>query len=186
MLTRKLFQMSAGCVFLGLATAAHGAAGAPDSKHVQGTGSHGLVPSSVAAEHKELHAQLDKVIKAGGQTAAEGRNVEKLLRPHFVKEEQFALPPLAVLVDLASGRTPPNAQEIIKMSDVLQKDMPAMLAEHETIGKALERLRAAAQEEHKQEAARFADHLKAHAKQEEEILYPAAILAGRYLKLTQR
>jgi hemerythrin-like domain-containing protein len=72
------------------------------------------------------------------------------------------------------------------MSDHLQNDMPTMLAEHEAIGKALERLRAAAREERKPGAARFAEHLKAHAKQEEEILYPAAILAGRYLKLKPR
>jgi hypothetical protein len=31
---------------------------------------------------------------------------------------------------------------------------------------------------------RFADHLAAHARQEEEILYPAAILVGRYVKAT--
>jgi hypothetical protein len=30
---------------------------------------------------------------------------------------------------------------------------------------------------------RFADHLAAHALQEEEILYPAAILVGRHVKV---
>lgn len=60
-----------------------------------------------------------------------------------------------------------------------------MLAEHAAIGKALDRLRTAAQQERKHEAAAFAERLKAHAKQKEEILYPAAVLAGSYLKLKQ-
>ena len=173
MLIRKIAQQTIGAAFLGLAGLAYGAAGV-------------AVPPSLAAEHTQLHEELARALKVGGRTAAEARKVEKLLQAHFRKEEQFALPPLAVLADLASGKLPPNAAEIIGMSTALQDQMPAMLAEHEAIGKALERLHAAAREEHRQEAASFAEHLKAHARQEEEIHYPAAILAGQYLKLKQR
>ncbi|MBQ5938934.1 hemerythrin domain-containing protein [Massilia sp. AB1] len=72
------------------------------------------------------------------------------------------------------------------MSAFLQGDMPAMLAEHRAIAQALDRLRAAGRKEGKKEAVAFAAHLKAHARQEEEILYPTAILVGRYLKLQQQ
>lgn len=185
MLRRKLFQITAGSAFLGLAMAGRATAGIQESKHAREAGSAARVPSSVKAEHTELHEELAKAINSGGQTAVAAKNVERLLHPHFVKEEQFGLPPLAVLTDLAAGKVPPNAKEIITMSEHLQKELPTMLAEHEAIGKALQRLRAVAQQERKPEVALFADHLQAHAKQEEEILYPAAILAGQYLKLKQ-
>lgn len=185
MATGRRFQMIAGAMAFGLAMAGYGTARMPDAGQAHEAEAPGATPSSIAAEHRELHQALAKLTRAGGRTAAEAKQVDRLLRPHFAKEEQFALPPLAALPALASGRIPPNAAEIARMSDVLRNDMPAMLAEHQAIGQALERLRAAAREERKPEAAAFAEHLKAHARQEEEILYPAAILAGRYLQLRQ-
>lgn len=182
-LTRKLVAILVAALFASAALAAQGSAGITESTAEE---KHKQAPGSVEAEHRHIHAELAKVIQSGGQTAAEGRNVEKLLRPHFAKEEQFALPPLVALPDIAAGRVPANAAEIIQMSGVLQKGMPAMLAEHEAIGKAVARLRAAAQKERKPQAEAFAEQLRAHAKQEEEILYPAAIIAGKYLETARR
>jgi iron-sulfur cluster repair protein YtfE (RIC family) len=181
MLIRKIFQVATGLAFLGLAVVGHGTAGAQEPKHrAQGNV---RVPSSVEAEHKELHQELAKVIKSGGQTASAAREVERMLQPHFVKEEQFALPPLAALADIAAGKMPANSGDIVKMAEHLKSEMPTMLAEHQAIGAALQKLRTAAQQEHKPEAVNFADRLKAHAMQEEEILYPSAILVGEYLRL---
>lgn len=170
--------------FLLLTTASHGNASAQDAKHPHVRSAEpASTPSSIEAEHKELHEKLANVIRSKGQTGAAGREVENLLRPHFEKEEQFALPPLGLLSNLAAEKIPPNADDIIKMTDQLKAEMPQMLAEHRKIVEALQRLRKAAQEEHKKEAVKFADHLTAHAIQEEEILYPSAILVGEYLKL---
>lgn len=140
------------------------------------------IPSSIQAEHKELHAELAKAMRAGGKTGAAAKEVEKLLAPHFSKEEQYALPPLALLSDLAAGKRPADSAGIIRMTDRLKADMPQMLREHKEISAATQRLRKAAQEERKPGAAAFADGLLAHAKQEEQILYPSAILVGEYLK----
>lgn len=141
------------------------------------------IPSSIKAEHKELHADLARVVALGGKTGAIAKEVENLLHPHFVKEEEFAMPPLGLLASVSAGKMPRDAEAVIKMTERLKADMPAMLAEHQKIGAALQRLRTAAKEEGKPEAAQFADHLLAHAKQEEQILYPAAMLVGDYLKL---
>ncbi|MND04072.1 hypothetical protein D3C83_241840 [compost metagenome] len=48
---------------------------------------------------------------------------------------------------------------------------------------ALKKLIAVAKKEKKLEHAHFAEKLMLHAKTEEEVLYPAAILIGEYLKL---
>ena len=52
------------------------------------------------------------------------------------------------------------------------------------ISEALTRFRAAAERAGQADYVRFADGLAAHARQEEEILYPAAIVVGRYVKAT--
>ena len=58
-----------------------------------------------------------------------------------------------------------------------------MLQEHKDIVVALKNLIAAATQENKPEHAHFAEKLILHAQNEEEVLYPAAILVGEYLKL---
>lgn len=141
------------------------------------------IPASIVSEHQALHAQLAKAARAGGQTGAAARQVEKLLTPHFSKEEQFAMPPLGLLSALAAGIEPDDSARVIEMTERLKAEMPAMLSEHHAIGAAVRRLRTAALNERKHEAAKFADALMAHAMQEEQILYPSAILVGEYLKL---
>jgi len=58
-----------------------------------------------------------------------------------------------------------------------------LLEEHKVVVAALKNLIAAAEAEKKPEHARFAEKLMLHAQTEEEVLYPAAILVGEYLKL---
>jgi hypothetical protein len=59
-----------------------------------------------------------------------------------------------------------------------------MLREHDAIRAATARFRATAERLGQPDFVRFADTLAAHARQEEEILYPAAILVGRYVART--
>ena len=56
------------------------------------------IPSSLKAEHEELHSELVRATKAGGSTGeAAKEEVVKLMHPHFLKEEEYALPPLGLL-----------------------------------------------------------------------------------------
>ena len=47
-------------------------------------------------EHDELHADLVKATKAGGQAGEAAKAVAKVLHNHFHKEEEYALPPLGL------------------------------------------------------------------------------------------
>ncbi len=138
--------------------------------------------SALDAEHQELHARLAHLMKTGGATARAAAEVEALLQPHFVKEAQWALPPLRALPDLAAGRLPRDAGQILQLTEQLQKDRPQMLAEHQKVQAALARLQVAATQEAKPEGVQFAKALAAHALLEEQVLYPAALLVGRYLR----
>lgn len=141
------------------------------------------VPGSIAAEHKELHEELEKSIKSGGKTGAAAKVVEERLKIHFEKEEEFALPQLGLLVMLSEGKITPDMKRAIELSDKLKADLPKMLEEHKGIVDALSGLTAAGNEENKPQAVEFAEKLKAHAQGEEQVMYPAAILVGEYLKL---
>ncbi len=67
------------------------------------------------------------------------------------------------------------------MTDALERELPKMLSEHAAIKDAAGRFRAAAERAGMRDYVHFADQLAAHARQEEEILYPAAVLVGRYV-----
>ena len=142
------------------------------------------IPSPLKAEHDGLHAELERATLAGGRTGAAAREVARLLHPHFLKEEAFALPPLGLLAATARGEDPPPgaAETAVAMAERLRAEMPEMLAEHGRIVGALDALAAAAGMEGRTEVARFAEALKQHARTEEEVLYPAAILLGEHLR----
>jgi hypothetical protein len=140
------------------------------------------VPRSIVVEHEELHADLSRLTEAGGRTGEAAKAVAQVLDPHFAKEDAYALPPLGLLAPLSQGEFDCGMTEVLKMTEKLDAGMPTMHAEHEDITAALGKLSEAAKAENKPEGVRFAEMLTAHAQEEEEILYPAALLVGRYVK----
>ncbi len=142
------------------------------------------IPATLKAEHEELHGELARATKASGRTGEAAKAVAKVMHPHFLKEEEYALPLLGLLSTLADGKLEPGMAEVLKMTDKLEAELPQMLVEHKAIVAALQQLVEAAKAEDKPDYARFAEKLMAHARTEEEVSYPAALLIGRYLKAT--
>jgi hypothetical protein len=141
-------------------------------------------PESLELEHQELHKQLVKAIEEGGKIGEAARAVADVLHPHFEKEEEYALPPLGLMSSLSKQvQIGPEIKTVFAMTDRLRADLPHMIEEHDGIVTALENLIEVAEKEHKIHIVQFAEKLKLHAKTEEEVLYPAAILVGEYLKL---
>lgn len=139
------------------------------------------IPQPLQVEHEQLHSTLVKATKERGAVGEAARDVARLLHPHFVREEQFALPPLALLSELARGGVTPEMTEVLPMTRRLKAELPAMLAEHRQIVGALDKLRAAARAANLPEYERFADALALHAQTEEQVLYPAAVLVGEHV-----
>ncbi|MBI3047633.1 MAG: hypothetical protein HYY76_04915 [Acidobacteria bacterium] len=130
-----------------------------------------------------MHRELAAATRIPGRTGQAAQRVAALLHGHFYREEEFALPPLALLRPLAQGRVSPEMRDVLAMSDRLEVELPRMLDEHKAIVAALDELERAAQANGHPEVVRFVEKLKLHAQMEEEIFYPAAILAGKFLKL---
>ena len=144
------------------------------------------IPQTLEAEHNELHAQLAVAMESGGKTGAAAQAAAGLVHAHFLREEEFALPPLGLLPRLAGGRLQGDTGRAMAMSERLKRELPRLRREHRAIARALGALVEAAKKEKKLDVARFAERLVQHARTEEEVLYPAAILVGDYLKLLLR
>ncbi|MBC8647444.1 MAG: hemerythrin domain-containing protein [Thermoanaerobaculia bacterium] len=134
-------------------------------------------------EHRELRHLLQTAEASGGRTGAAATAVMRVLFPHMVMEETYAMPPLKLLPRLARGDATSDMSRIIDTSETLRKELPRMLEDHKQIVLALRQLMQAAAAEGHDGYAQFATKLIAHAQLEEDVLYPAAILVGDYLRL---
>ena len=140
-------------------------------------------PESLEFEHRELREQLEKAMASPGRTGEAAREVMQVLAPHIVLEREFAMPPLALLARIARDEILPEMARLIDKTDAFKAELPRMLDEHKLIVNALRTLMQAAAAEGQSGAAQFAQKMIMHAQMEEEILYPAAILVGEYLRL---
>ena len=136
------------------------------------------IPESIRAEHEAIHEELVRATKAAGSVGVAARELAAVLHPHFVREEEIALPPLGLLAPLARGESKPEMRDVLRMTDALRAELPRMLQEHKAIRKATIRLGEVARAEGNAVVAGLADQLLLHAQSEEELFYPAAILVG--------
>jgi hypothetical protein len=136
------------------------------------------IPESMRAEHKEIHEALVRATKLDGKVGVAARELAAVLHPHFQREEEIALPPLGLLAPLARGESTPDMRDVLRMTDALRAELPRMLEAHKAISAATVRLRDVARSERNPEVERLADQLLLHARGEEELFYPAAILVG--------
>lgn len=140
------------------------------------------IPESLRIEHQHLHARLAAATREPGRTGEAARTVAKIMHPHFLREDEYAIPPLALLSRLAHGPVSPDMADILPLVARVKEELPLMLEEHRAIVGALVELERAAIADGRLEWAEFAEELRLHAQLEEEVLYPAAILVGEYVK----
>lgn len=140
------------------------------------------IPRSVQTEHDAIHGTLKEATGAMGRVGQAAQALAKVLHPHFVREEEIALPPLGLLSRLAGGDFTGEMTDILPIVDALKRELPQMLEEHKAIRAAVENLRVAARADAADKYERLANDLALHAQTEEEVLYPAAILVGEIIR----
>lgn len=143
-------------------------------------------PKALKHGHETLYADLDNIISFGGNIGEKAKCLANLLYPHFKKEEEFALPPLSLLLALSQGHWEIDSQAAIEMANKLQDKHAEMKKEHGAIGIALLELRNVAEEENNSKTKRFVKDLTLHVEIEDQVLYPTTILIGNYLKNSNR
>jgi hypothetical protein len=140
------------------------------------------IPAAMKAEHDAIHQRLVRATKAPGRTGEAARELARVLHPHFVREEQIALPPLGLLAPLARGEFTTEMAAVLPMTDSLRVELPRMLEEHKAIHAATARLAEVAAVESNAEAEDLALTLAGHAEAEEQLFYPAAVLVGEIVR----
>lgn len=142
------------------------------------------VPEPMRIEHEAIHARLEAATRVPGVVGTAARELVRVLAPHFERENQIALPPLALLAPLARGETIPDARaaRALALTDSLRAELPRMLEEHVRIDAAARKLEQVAREHGDVEVEELAHQLQLHARTEEEVNYPAAVLVGIVLR----
>jgi hypothetical protein len=139
-------------------------------------------PPSLRREHEELHADLAHAGKMPGLLGETAREVARIMHPHFLREDEYAMPPLSLLPRLARGQVTPDMAEVLPLVARLKQEMPLMIEEHRAIMGAVRAFALAAESDGDEKCIRLAAELTVHAQLEEEVLYPTALLVGDYVK----
>lgn len=140
------------------------------------------IPEPIRVEHEHLHHNLQEAMRAGGETGSAAKRVQQALADHFEQENELVMPLLGLLGPLAEGEASEQMRPAIAMSEKVQELLPQFMEEHRAIHEAVDQLEKVAESEGKSEVAGFARRLRLHARHEEAVLYPAAIVVGQRVK----
>jgi hypothetical protein len=142
-------------------------------------------PLALRLDHKSLREALNRALEDKGGVGDAARAIDALLSSHFKHEEELAFRPLGLLRGVARDASTADVASAIAMTVKIEKDLPQLLNEHRAIQDASKRLADVARRERKPEFVDLADRLWLHTRVAEEVLYPAAILLGEHLRVTQ-
>jgi hypothetical protein len=140
------------------------------------------IPEPLRHEHAFLRVQLAKAVQEPGTLGEAARDLARLMHPHLAREEEFALPPLALLTRVAVGVVTPEMAEVLPIAKRLKAELGRLLEEHQAIAAAAERLNEVARAAGNTQYETFLRTLFMHTQNEEQIHYPAAILVGAIVK----
>lgn len=140
------------------------------------------VPHFIKQEHDYLLGELEKLTLTKDSTGRVAARTLEFMQHHFQEEEQYVLPPLQSLPSLASEIIPEHSAEIIRLTEKLRSQLTHMNADHQMIMAHLEELKQAAAYDNHPDVTLLEEQIHRHARVEEEVYFPAAIVIGEYLK----
>ena len=140
------------------------------------------IPKAMEEEHQELHQELRYATKVRGRVGEAAKRVAVVLHPHFERENELALPVVGVAREVVEGKSSPDFPKALELAGKFKGEYEKMLQEHVDIVKALDGLEKAARTAKKQAVIRFTRKLKAHARTEEDLTYPAVLMVGQLLE----
>src|SRR5689334_10719617 len=94
-------------------------------------------PHPLTEEHAELHAMLTRATREIGALGEAAKAVAKAMHPHFLREEQFAMPPLGLLREIVESGVTTEHAKALAITNRLRDEMPQMIEDHGKIVTAL-------------------------------------------------
>lgn len=141
------------------------------------------IPQSLRLEHEETLTQLAALARRPGAVGVEARKALDLFKRHIKREEEYVLPPLTLLPQLADGKASPDMKWAITMAGRVKADREEIFQEHTQITDAMNALANAAQRAHDAAALEFAHTAVADSLNDTELMEPMAVVVGDYLKM---
>jgi hypothetical protein len=142
------------------------------------------IPDVLRREHRQLDLQLQAATILTSPLGEASRKLAAVLHGHLLREEQFALPLLSLLPQLADGRVDREMSIVVPIAERLRGELRRLREEHVAIVAALEAFAEGARAEGRGEYQQLAHDLIEHVRVEEAIFYPAALLVGEYVRLS--
>ena len=137
-------------------------------------------PPSANRSHEDLLQLLVGVQYLSGKTGSLAEDFAKKLKVHMELEESLAMPLLGILKEVLDGKlSKASSRRAARLYQRMKNEYPNMLNGHQQLIKQLTLLKKVATEEGHPTAIRFVEALQQHSEEEEEVLYPAALLAGK-------
>jgi hypothetical protein len=140
-----------------------------------------LIPQSLIVEHKDTLDRLTVLASRRGEVGVAARKALALFKAHSAREEEFILPPLTLLPDLADGKVTPDMAWALAMTDRVKAERDQIYQEHVQVTDAMTALYNAGQRAKDKEAIDFAQAGVADSLNDMELLEPMVIMIGDYL-----
>ena len=116
-----------------------------------------------------------------GPVGVAARKAEAVLKQHMAREEEYILPPLTLLPELAEGKVTPDMAWAMAMTDRTKATREEIFEERARTTDALNGIIAAALPVHDNEAIAFAQDVAADVLVDTELEEPTVLLIGEYL-----
>jgi hypothetical protein len=142
----------------------------------------GDIPQSLRLEHENTVQQLTMLSHRKGAVGTEARKALALFKQHLRREEEYILPPLTLLRELADGKVSADMKWAIIMADRVKAEREQTYQEHTQITDAMNALAGAARKTHDAAALEFAQSAVADSLNDLELIEPTSILIGDYLR----
>jgi hypothetical protein len=140
------------------------------------------VPAALRFGHDQIRAGLVRATTDPGRVGHEALLLARLCLPHFEQEEKAVFPLLSLVRELAFGEVRPEMATILPVMLAFGEWRESLEKQHDTIASSIESLLQAAHREGNREVAEVAYGMKVHEWLENDAIYPAAALAGKYVR----
>jgi len=141
-----------------------------------------LIPQSLIVEHQDTLDRLTALARRRGEVGQEARKALALFKAHTAREQEFILPPLTLLPDLAAGKVTPDMAWALTMADRVKTEHEQIYQEHVQVTDAMTALYNAGKRAKDKEAMDFAQAGVADSLNDSELLEPMVLMIGDYLR----
>lgn len=140
------------------------------------------IPQSLRLEHEDTINRLSLLAQRHGAVGDQARKAIVLFKQHVAREQDYVMPPLTLLPDLADGKVTPDMAWALAMADRVKAEREQIFQEHTQLTEALNAILVAAVRAHDKEAIAFAEAAAGDSLNDVEILEPMVLVIGDYLR----